>query len=92
MKKFSMEDIHKVSNEGKIEELQNAVSNLVHGLNATSLDLKVLYAFEDMIYNNHFDLALDALKDDVYFMSNEDKNSLIFVFKNASREYKVLSK
>lgn len=81
-----------MSNEKKIEDLQSAVSNLVMALNAVSLDLKVLYAFEDMIYNNYYDLAINALKDNQFSISNEDKNSLIFVFENALNTYKTLSK
>ncbi len=81
-----------MNNEKKIEELQSVCSTLLGALNAISVDLKVLYVFEDMIYNNHFDLAVDVLKSNEFSMSNEDKDALIFVFENASREYKLLLK
>lgn len=80
----------KMKNNAEIEKLQRACSTLNQGLNAVSIDLDTYLMFEDMIFNNHYDLAIETLKDKGLKISNEDRIALLFVFSNALAAYNQL--
>lgn len=80
-----------MENFENIEKIQRAVSTLVQGLQAVSLDLDIYMFFEDQIFNNHYDLAIDAINEDVFHISNEDKIALLFIFQIALEQYNMIS-
>lgn len=77
-------------NYDEIEKLKFAISNLVSGLNAVSIDLDDYLIIEDLIFNEHFDIAVDTIIK-LPNVSNEDKLSLTYIFNHASEDYAKLS-
>jgi len=73
----------------EIEQLKFVVSNLVSGLNAVSITLDDFMILEDIIFNEHFDLAAGIISD-MPKVSNEDKLSLTYLFNHAANDYKSL--
>lgn len=81
-----------MENEKQIEELQDTLSVLLNGLSSSSLNLDNYYMFEDIIFNKHFDLAVDLLTDNKVVMSESDRLALLFIFNNALVSYNSLIK
>lgn len=79
-----------MKNYDEIEKLKFIVSNLVGGLNAVSINLDDYLAIEDIIFNEHFDLASDFINSRSS-ISHQDKLSLNYIFNHAAQDFAKLA-
>jgi len=78
-----------IKKRSEIENLKYTVSTLVNGLNAVSLGLEDYFVIEDIIFNEHFDIAVETINS-MSSISHRDKLALIYIFNHAFNDYKSL--
>jgi len=75
-----------IEKRSEIENLKYTVSTLVNGLNAVSLSLDDYFLFEDIIYNEQFEVA-GAIINGLASISHKDKLALTYIFNHAANDY-----